>query len=67
MNNILIMKRQQPTLLSEIPWSEDLRNVDSENALHSKEVSQMRAPLAARPKPAGNQNKATKYAICFLT
>ena len=25
----------------------------------------MRAPLAACREPAGNQNKAAKYALCF--
>ena len=33
----------------------------------NKVVSQMRAPLAARCEPTGNQNKATKCAICFWT
>ena len=32
---------------------------------HNKDVSQMRAPLSARRKPAGNHNNATKVAIYF--
>ena len=33
----------------------------------NKAVSQMRAPLTTRREPAGNQNKATKGAVCLWT
>ena len=33
----------------------------------NKGVSRMQVPLAARHKPTGNQNKATKGVICFGT
>ena len=35
--------------------------------IHNKGVSEMQAPLVDRHEPAGNQNKATKYALCFWT
>ena len=37
------------------------------SSVSNKGVSQMGVPLVARREPAGNQNKAIKYAICFWT